>query len=183
MASPADGSPARHEASYLVTDPCPVHARARWSARGRRRFPRLPSTAPGHNASRRRPARYLGKRLGKRTPGKARYRMKEAAATRTARSRSLRRARPAAFGRSGHAPGSRAPVLGPRAIQDVIVGLGTEPDRRRVDGVVASCLKVGDSLWGHRHVDPESQPASSIVSSSARLAAYRRASSMSAGSR
>jgi hypothetical protein len=42
---------------------------------------------------------------------------------------------------------------------------------------------VPHSLWCHRHVDQELQPTSSMVSSSARLAAYCSASSMSAGSR
>jgi hypothetical protein len=41
----------------------------------------------------------------------------------------------------------------------------------RVNGVVSSGSEVCHCLWGHRHVHEEPQPASSIVSSSARLAA------------
>ena len=53
----------------------------------------------------------------------------------------------------------------------------------RVDGFVAGRLQIADGLWWDGHVDQELQPTSSIVSSSARLAAYLRASSMSAASR
>ena len=63
-----------------------------------------------------------------------------------------------------------------------IAGAG-EPNGVSVNGVVPGGPKVRHSFGRHRHVDQELQPTSSILSSSARLAAYRKASSMSAGSR
>ena len=59
----------------------------------------------------------------------------------------------------------------------------TKPNRRRVDCLVTRRLQIGDRLRRDGHIDQELQPTSSIVSSSARLAAYLSASSMSAASR
>ena len=59
----------------------------------------------------------------------------------------------------------------PGHLEDLVIGRPGKPDRRRVNRVVARCPKVGHGLAGHRHVDEESQPVSSMVWSSARLAA------------
>jgi hypothetical protein len=49
--------------------------------------------------------------------------------------------------------------------------------------VMAGRLEMGHGVGSQWHIDEKPQPVSSMVSSSARLAAYRRASVMSAGSR
>ena len=59
----------------------------------------------------------------------------------------------------------------PGHLEDLVIGRPGKPDRRSVNRVVARCPKVGHGLAGHRHVDEESQPVSSMVWSSARLAA------------
>jgi hypothetical protein len=62
-------------------------------------------------------------------------------------------------------------VFGPYSLEDFAVRLGAESDGGGVHGVVALGCEVCYCLWSHRHVDQELQPASSTVSSSARLAA------------
>jgi hypothetical protein len=56
-------------------------------------------------------------------------------------------------------------------LQDHAVLLGAESGCGSVEGVVAFGFEVCHCLWSDRHVDEKSQPTSSMVSSSARLAA------------
>ena len=71
----------------------------------------------------------------------------------------------------------------PGSFDDLVIGRLGKSDRGGMNRVVAGRPQVGNCVGGHRHVNEKPHPVSSIVSSSARLAAYRRASAMSASSR
>ena len=71
----------------------------------------------------------------------------------------------------------------PGHLEDLMIGRAGKSDRRGVNCAVARCRNAGHGLEGHRYVNEESQPVSSMVSSSARLAAWRSASVISIGSR
>jgi hypothetical protein len=70
-----------------------------------------------------------------------------------------------------------------RGVEQLSVRGSSQSDLVGVDRVMTDGPEMRHSEGRHRHVDQELQPVSSIVSSSARLAAYRNASSMSAASR
>jgi len=80
--------------------------------------------------------------------------------------------------------GDHDPIILPGSFEDFGVAGGRELDLGGVNSVVANGPEVFNRPRGHGHVDEELHPwISSMVSSSARLAAYRRASSMSSASR
>src|SRR5262249_21159541 len=70
-----------------------------------------------------------------------------------------------------------------RCVEQLDVRGSGQSDLMGVDGVMTDDAEMGDSQRRHWDVVQELQPVRSMVSSSARLAAYRRASSMSAASR
>jgi hypothetical protein len=74
-------------------------------------------------------------------------------------------------------------LLPPRYVEQLGVRGSSQSHLMGVDGVMTDGPEMRDGLGRHRHVDQKLQPVSSMVSSSARLAAYRKASSMSATSR
>lgn len=60
---------------------------------------------------------------------------------------------------------------------------GREPDSGRMRCLMSETPEMVHGVRRHRHIDEKSHPLNSMTSSSARLAAWRSASSMSAGSR
>src|SRR2546426_5318040 len=79
--------------------------------------------------------------------------------------------------------GNDEPLLTPCHGQQFVVRRPSEPEIGGVDRIMTGGPKMRRSVGRHRHVDQKLQPLSSMISSSARLAAERRASSMSAASR
>lgn len=79
--------------------------------------------------------------------------------------------------------GNDDPLLAPRHPEQFVVRRPRQAEIDGVDRIMTGSPKMRPSVGRHRHVDQKLQPVSSMISSSARLAAYRRASSMSAASR
>ena len=63
------------------------------------------------------------------------------------------------------------PLLAPRHVEHLAVSRSTESEIDGVDRIMTGSSQVWPSVGRHRHVDQELQPVSSMISSSARLAA------------